>query len=86
MNPSVITPLTRDGGKKRDELDISTLLYKRISTDTSKLEHNLGFNKILKMFIQTLVSVLLKCVSRIAKLTFREHFIFKFIFICPLKG
>lgn len=64
MNPSVITPLTRGGGKKRDELDTSILLYKRTSTDTSKLEHNLGFNKI---FIQTLVSVLLKCVSRMAK-------------------
>lgn len=67
MNPSVITPLTRGGGKKRDELDTSILLYKRTSTDTSKLEHNLGFNKIFKIFIQTLVSVLLKCVSRMAK-------------------
>lgn len=63
MNPSIIRPLTRGVKKERDELDTSILLHKRISADISKLEHNLGFNRILKIFIQTLVSVLLKSVS-----------------------
>ena len=54
------------GGQKKTnivELDISILLYKRISADTSKHEHDLGFNRILKILIWTLLSVLLKSVS-----------------------